>query len=392
MNLSSKNLIFICYEYDGYNSTQTTALVKRPRYLAEYFVAKGYHVTVFFASGDDFVKDEVRGEGKLTLISCKYDFVPIVSPAWLQKIRTAVLTISMGDFSSLWHKKVHALISEYNIEFDNLIAFFTPRGPLYTAYKLRQNKDFNLIFDFQDPLDEGFENSPAKQLLFKFYKRIFSKANHITCVSKYWTQHLNDFFPGAKYIPHAIEDPNPLPTLQSEDTLKILYYGSINFDIQSLDTFKLYISEIKKHLPKLQVELNFAGNDFTAAELSEKLEGTISVNYLGWLSKEEVVEAIRVSDILFLLPWTDSIRQGVPSKFYEYCKYNRPIVILGEDSGGFEKEFGKQFHQDFMSHKWAKKGFKNKNDILKSAFLPSKEFINRLRVESIGQKFEDLLV
>ncbi len=388
----NKNIIFICYEYDGYNSTQTTALVKRPRYLADYFVAKGYHVTVFFSYKEDFVKEEIRGKGKLTLISCSYEFVPIITPSWLQKIRTAVLTLYMGDFSSLWNKKVYKLIAQHEIEFKNLIAFFTPRGPLYTAYKLKEKQDFNLIYDFQDPLDEGFENSPVKNLLHRFYKKIFSRADYVTCVSKYWTQQLKELYRDAQYIPHAIENANPLPISQNNGILKILYYGSINFEIQSLNTFKSFITSVKKSLPQLQVEFDFAGNDFTYKELKERLKGIIDVNYLGWLSKEEVVMAILDSDILFLLPWTDSIRKGVPSKFYEYCKFNRPIFILGKDSGGFQKEFGSDFHTSYILHKWEETGFKNKEEILKSGFLPNTEFLDKLLVTTVGEKFEKLLI
>jgi hypothetical protein len=387
-----KPILFICYEYSGYNSAQTTALVKRPRYLADYFVGKGHHVTVLFASETEFVKEIPQGPGHLRLISCKYDFVPIISPSWLQKARTAILTATVGDFSSLWHSKINGIIESNNISCENVIAFFTPRGPLYTAYRMKDKRDFRLIFDFQDPLDEGFNNIISKKLLNIFYKKIFKRAEYITCVSKYWTDQLAEFHQEAIYIPHAIEDVHLLSDHTQENRFVILYYGSINFDIQNLNELKDFIAAVKLQLPDLRIQMDFAGNEPTFMELRDRLEADIEVNYLGWVNKEQLEVAIANSDVLCLLPWTEEERKGVPSKFYEYCKYKKPILIVGEDSGGFENEFGKEFHQKYITTPWKDIIFENKVDILNHAFIPDDGFIDKLLVETVGRQFEDLLI
>lgn len=387
-----KRILFICYEYSGYNSAQTTALVKRPRYLAQYFVGKGYHVTVLFSSENEFVKEIPQGDGHLKLISCKYEFVPIISPSWLQKVRTALLTATRGDFSSLWHSKVNEIIESNNISCENVIAFYTPRGPLYTAYRMKDKRDFNLVFDFQDPLDEGFRNILSKKLLFNYYKKIFKRAEFITCVSKYWTDQLAEFHSRTLYIPHAIEEVQLLPDYTQENRFVILYYGSINFEIQSLDKLKTFIATVKNQLPDFEVQLNFAGNKPTYIDLKDRMESVIDVNYLGWIDKDELEKAISKSDVLSLLPWTDEERKGVPSKFYEYCKYKKPILITGEDSGGFENEFGKDFYQKYILTDWSEITLSNKKDILNFAFMPDDDFINNLLVETVGRQFEDLLI
>lgn len=52
----------------------------------------------------------------------------------------------------------------HDLKYNNVITFFTPRGPLYIAHKLMQEKPFKLIFDFQNLFDEGFSNDFSKFL------------------------------------------------------------------------------------------------------------------------------------------------------------------------------------------------------------------------------------
>lgn len=388
----SKSVLLICHEYSGYNSVQTTALVKRPRYLAEYFVQKGYHVTVVFSSETSFVKEIPQGLGHLKLISFKYDFVPLIKPSWVQKFRTVYLAATVGDFSSLWHSKIDEIIESNDICCENVIAFFTPRGPLYSAYRMKGKRNFNLVLDFQDPLDEGFSNVISKKLLNIFYKKIFRKAEFITCVNKHWTNKLSSFHNNTIYIPHAIEKVCHLQNNILDNSFVILYFGSIDFKIQNLNKLKVFIASVKNQLPDLKIQMDFAGNEPTYIELRDRLEAVIKVNYLGWINKGQLESSIAKSDVLCLLPWTDIERKGIPSKFYEYCKYNKPILIVGEDSGGFKNEFGEEFHQKYTMTQWEVNILHNKEDILSFTFMPDDAFFEKLSVGTVGCRFENLLI
>lgn len=386
-----KSILLICYEYEGFHSKQTTALVKRPKYVAEYLASKGYQITVLF-SYNKTVQDYrlIADRKNLRLEGIPYRFKPVLKNRLLQKIRTAYFALIKGDFSSSWSEMAIDHLKKEKIKFDSIICFFTPRGPLYLGYLLAKTYKVPLFFDFQDPMYEGFPSSWGKVSLNYFYKRIAIQRPVVSCVSKEWGKELEKFFEKVNHIPHAIENRIRAEDRTDPDKLIIFYYGSIDFNFQNIDALLVFLSWANIHVPNSDIEFKFAGSKETYKELESRLSVLIPVTYLGWLDKESLYEEVSSSDILCLLSWEVNERKGIPSKFYEYCRFNKPILILGKDAGGFEQEFGEEFVDNFINLKWSS-SIKKKEDLVNRLFRPNEEFLENYSVENIGNQFERLI-
>jgi hypothetical protein len=388
--MSQKSVLLISYEYEGYHSKQTTALVKRPRYVAEYLASVGYQVTVLFSSPTDVSLKRDLGKGSLRLEGVNFRYKPVLKNRILQKLRTAYYAYFKGDFSSASASKAKSRLVNKRINYDSIICFFTPRGPLYLGYLLAKSNSIPLIFDFQDPIYEGYQSEAARKLLDSFYKRISTRTSNVSCVSKEWATELRQFFDNVYHIPHAIENRVPISDQTDPDKLVIFYYGSIDFNFQNIGALLLFLSWANTCLPTLKIEFKFAGNEETYLELENRLSVLVPVKYLGWLGKDELMKEIATSDILCLLSWEVIERKGIPSKFYEYCRFDKPILILGEDAGGFRQEFGVEFEKKYIDLKWSK-SIKKKEDIVSRLFKPSPEFLEDYTVKKIGHQLESLI-
>lgn len=388
--MDQKSILMISYEYEGFHSKQTTALVKRPRYIAEYFASIGYHVTVIFSANLNVSEEKEIGRGILRLEGIQYKFKPVLENRFLQKFRTIYYAYYKGDFSSAWAKKAQNRLEEKKIKYHSIISFYTPRGPLYLGYLLAKQKPIPLVFDFQDPIYEGYQSEAGRKPLNHFYRKISKINPQITCVSQEWAEELRQFFNKVSHIPHAIENRISLEDQTDKHKLVIFYYGSIDFNFQNVGALLVFLSWAITHVPKLEIEFKFAGNEDTYLELEGRLSVLVPVKYLGWLDKEQLMKEISTTDILCLLSWEVSERKGIPSKFYEYCRFDKPILILGEDAGGFEREFGKEFAKKYIDLKWSKE-IKGKEDIISRLFNPTPSFLEDYKVQSVGNQFETIL-
>lgn len=389
--MTKNAVLLICYEYEGFNSKQTSALVKRPRYVAEYLASTGLQVTVLFSSSQDISERREIGEGSLQLEGVKFNFVPVLKNRILQKFRTVYYAYLKGDFSSAWAKKAKDRLVDKKITFDSIISFYTPRGPLYLGYLLSKTRSVPLIFDFQDPIYEGYQSQNGRKPLNFFYRRISKNNPLVTCVSKEWASELKAFFKTVQHLPHAIENRVNLPDTTIPEKLVIFYYGSIDFNFQNIGALLVFLSWANTHVPTLKIEFKFAGNEDTFLELENRLSILIPVNYLGWLDKKALSEEISSADILCLLSWEVSERKGIPSKFYEYCRFDKPILILGEDAGGFKQEFGEEFAKNYIDLKWSKT-INKKADITSKLFRPTPDFLENYSVKSIGEQFKSFIL
>ncbi|WP_297338026.1 hypothetical protein [Algoriphagus sp.] len=386
-----KSILLICYEYEGFHSKQTTALVKRPKYVAEYLASKGYQITVLFSYKRTIQEHRLLADGaKLKLEGIPYRFKPVLKNRWIQKIRTAYFAFTKGDFSSSWSEMAMDRLKNEKVKFDAVLCFFTPRGPLYLGYLVSKRYKVPLFFDFQDPMYEGFYSSLGRVPLNYFYKRIAKQKPVVSCVSKEWGRELEEFFGQVNHIPHAIENKIKAEDKTDPNKLVIFYYGSIDFNFQNIDALLVFLSWATIHVPNTDIEFKFAGSKETYHELESRLSVLIPVIYLGWLDKESLFEEVSSSDILCLLSWEVNERKGIPSKFYEYCRFDKPILILGKDAGGFEQEFGEPFVHNYIDLKWSS-AFKEKKDLVNRLFRPNEKFLEEYSVERIGEQFERLV-
>lgn len=347
-------ILFLCWEYEGYNSPQTAALVRRPRYFAESLFQDGFSVTVIFTcTGKVDTTCENEAGGKLRLVSIPAVKQEIASSKLLNKLRTTMQLAKYGDFSGKWHAAVVKKIQALHLRFDVVVSFFTPRGPLYSAYCLKARYQFKSIFDLQDPYHEGLTSGLSKILLKKCFRRIMRSADVVFCVNKEWSRELEvDFGIRANYLPHVIEDPVPADesaNIREKRSIVFFYSGSLEEDLQDPGLFLRCLDKLEKSGLYDSVEFRYAGNQSKHNYFSTSLPPGIKYTYLGWLSKDSLYEEINNADLLCVFPITSrTYKTCIPSKFYEFCRFPRPIMIIGDDTGAFRDEMGDSFDRQFV--------------------------------------------
>lgn len=352
-------ILFLCWEYEGYNAPQTAALVRRPRYFAEALFNDGFHVTILFSCPQQVDSEIVNAAGgRLRLVSVPGVKQVISSNRLVNKLRTTYQLARYGDFSGEWHAQVAEKIESLQLRFDVVVSFFTPRGPLYSAYRLKEKYTFKSIFDLQDPYHEGLTGRLSRMVLKRFFRRIMRSADAVFCVNKEWSRELEaDFGIKATYLPHVIE---PMVELKSPDVIPVhdkivfFYSGSLEEDLQDPGLFFHCLERLQASCLYREVEFRYAGNESKHRFFSTHLPRGIRYTFLGWLSKEDLYRAISAADILCVFPITSrTYKTCIPSKFYEFCRFPKPIMIIGNDTGAFADEMGEAFDRQFV---WRSEG------------------------------------
>ncbi len=136
-----------------------------------------------------------------------------------------------------------------------------------------------------------------------------------------------------KSIAHSISGNNV-----NSNIFNIFYGGSIIPGVQSLALLKRVILSASTN----NIKVFLAGNSATHAYFQKEL-GNDLVNYLGWLSSEEMNQIISNSNCTLVIACSKE-RVCIPSKFYELCAYEKPIWVIGEDAGAFSSLFNEWGH------------------------------------------------
>jgi hypothetical protein len=257
------------------------------------------------------------------------------------KMLTLFRLISKGDFTSNWH---HSVVSELellrSLKVVCLISFFTPRGPVYSGRFICKQLTIPWIVDFQDPYYEGYSNWLSRYFIRVWTMHFIKRATHVTCVDPRWSIEIsNQLKKDCLTLRHAVPDLGQIYFAKKckSKPHKLFYSGSIDFTLQSIDIFCDVVSEVSK---EYDLEFGYAGNKDIHEKFKDKFKDNhVKYVYCGWLTKEDLYEQIDKSDIVVVFPWISPSRIGVPSKLYEYCSFDTPILIAGNDSGGISDLF-----------------------------------------------------
>ena len=344
---SKKRLLIFAWEYNGYHSKQGTALARRITQVAESFNANGWDVTVIHRDMREecgaqpfVVKTEQNGirriPVKLTGILEDYQQNPI-----LRKIETLKYVALHGDRTYKWAKDV---VNNYpQMGFtrpDLIIAFYTPRAPLFLGNYFSAKLGVQWIADIQDPVLAGISGF-AKPWCRRWMSKTLSTAKAIEHISPEWAATDADLL-GLKFhtIRHAIPDTKPVPNpdfatrfrKEYEGYFTIFYGGSLTLRIQSLELLKKMVAY--GHANNIRIKILLAANDNVYQAFAGEL-GEDAVKHLGWLSPDEMNQYLLNIHCSLVVPWSAE-RVGIPSKFYELCNFGKPVWILGYDLGAFK--------------------------------------------------------
>ena len=349
----TKRLLIFAWEYNGYHSVQGAALARRIRQVAESFRAQGWDVTAIHrdqlheSKGQPFT-DHIESNGIRRIAVAG---APITIPsqnAIARKISTFMFVAFYGDRSYKWAKEV---IRNYDVlaieKPDLIISFYTPKGPIYLGNYFSKKLNVPWIADIQDPILAGISGS-LKSYARKWASRFLKPAKAIVHISPEWAK-ADEKEIGLKIqvIRHAVPDAAVQPVhgngalMLSEytDCFKIFYGGSITPRIQSVELLKKVIKSVGNQQKKIMILVAGHQNSYNYLKLEL---GDEMVRYLGWLSFDGMADCIFSCDCTLVVPWSKE-RVGIPSKFFEFCSFPKPVWIIGDDLGAFDslmEEYG----------------------------------------------------
>ena len=346
--MAQKQLLIFSWEYLGYHSVQGTALAKRPRQVAESFTKNGWQVVLIHRDG--------RGECGEKPFTIHYEQSGVIRipvkmtrsyddkdrNALVRKLSTLFYVAFRGDRSYRWAVDVirnfDNINKEVTIKPDEIIAFYTPRGPLHLGNYFSKKLGVPWIADIQDPIAGGISNSSLAAAT-RWMHNTLKSAKAIVHISPEWAaidaaQVQLKFDTIRHAIPHAIASPSTYTDVLKDykDCFNVFYGGSMSAAIQSLDLLK----KVADHAATIgiKVVVHLAGNDNAYRIFKEGL-GEQYIHHLGWINAELMNNYIFSCDCTAVIPWS-KVRVGIPSKFYELCSYPKPIWVIGYDLGAFD--------------------------------------------------------
>jgi hypothetical protein len=205
-------------------------------------------------------------------------------------------------------------------------------------------KSYNLpwIADLRDLWSQNhdYHFNPLRRMLDRQLEvNTLSSADSLVTVTKPWAERLGQIHGNKRIyaIPNGF-DPNCLnPGRPLTSDFSITYTGFIykgkqdpNMLLQALDDLIR-----NKEIDPNDVQVDFCG--YVADWLAEKIEehhlGEV-VNMRRSLSREDVIEKQRESQLLLSLSWNDAQEIGhCPGKLFEYLAAMRPILSIGKAEG-----------------------------------------------------------
>lgn len=331
-----KKVLFIAYHHPKNKSSQSAALVRRIGQYHQFFEKKNWEID-YIITQNEKQADVDFGQSRVLQVKLKEYF----SNKLFNKIFTFFVLLVFGDFVGysffMKRKEISNFLRE---DYDLMISFFTPRGTIWLGNRIKNKMNMPWWVDVQDSLDEGLFKHNLK-LGISWIKNKLKSADQIIHVSPEW-KILDEARIKKKIIVqrHCIPDPPDKTHLsasiynnEAKNKIKLFYGGNIHF--QSMNPELL-----KPVFDRSNYCFYYAGYPTVYQELLNK---GLSFIYLGMLDEERLINAYQNSDIIIIFAWNNSERQVIPSKFYEACAFDKPILIVGKDSGSFNglfKEWG----------------------------------------------------
>ncbi|OIM99625.1 glycosyltransferase WbuB [Idiomarina sp. MD25a] len=232
---------------------------------------------------------------------------------------------------------------------EQYVAVFATSSRLLTAFlgaRIARKKGVPLYLDirdiFVDTLNEVL-SGPLKLATFPALRVIenytFKAANRINLVSGGFADYFSSRYPHTAYrwftngIDREFIDAAPLSERPlTSKPLHILYAGNIG-EGQGLHKI---IPEFSKRVSE-KARISIIGAGGRAEQLREDCEGLSNVQLLPPVSRDELIDAYKSADVLFLhLNDYEAFKKVLPSKIFEYAALGKPILA---GVGGFAKDF-----------------------------------------------------
>ncbi len=266
--------------------------------------------------------------------------------AWKSKVIKLIKDIYLfPDVNRGWFKYAYNAASRIldSESVDAIISTSPPVTSHLIARKLKQKYNPKWIADFRDPWTKKYiynKNSLIKFLDRQLEIKTISYADALVSVTRPYVDKIKPLHKDKKifcisngYNEEEIQKPPP-PLM---DKFVITYAGSLYSGRRDPSILFLAVDQLikEKKINSDVVKIRFYGHkeDWLSNEITQyNLNGIVELK--GFLSKEEILERERESQLLLLIRWDSKIEIGdCPAKIYEYFNARRPIIAIGGYGG-----------------------------------------------------------
>lgn len=327
-----RKVLFIAYHHNKNKSSQSTALLRRISQYQSFFTTRNWEIDYIITENKELPDVDFDNGRVLQVKHQNY-----IQNKIINKIFMFFVILFFGDIIGysffLKRKEIDLFLRD---DYDLIISFFTPRGTIWLGNRIKKKIKKPWWVDVQDSLDEGLSNKNFR-LGMNWLRQKLKFADHIIHVSPEW-KNLDENRIGKEILVqrHCVPDlPEKNHLLDafflndSKNKTRLFYGGNIHFQAMSPELLRSSINNIT-------YKFYYAGSETV-------YEGLVNLGLeftkFGRLDEERLISAYQNTDIIIIFAWNSTERQVIPSKFYEACAFNKPIIIVGKDSGAFERLF-----------------------------------------------------
>ena len=253
-----------------------------------------------------------------------------------RKCKGTIYDISFG-WSKTMTSAVETTCKKYNIQW--ILATGAPWNMLYDlANVVVSNSNLKLLVDFRDPWinarNYGMADLSNQRLAWEEHKqlKVLNEASVVVSPYPHLTAALRAFAPASKasfqVLTHFYDKtdlPIPQPNDHS-DEIRIIYGGEMYVECEpQLQWLNKMLMQLRAEHPEIYQRLRI--DFYSPANKSELFHDHPGVRFHAPIGKKIFLEFQQADGLLLLL--TESKRDDLTTKFFEYLPFQKPLLAMG---------------------------------------------------------------
>jgi hypothetical protein len=374
--VKGKSVLIVCYSYPPYPGVGGRRWAKFSRLLAE----RGYDVYVVCSENPHSKKSEWLSDARnihVTTLPLKYPKALILYPGGLSgriRYRLSLLYVKLFtkrnyyDRTVFWKKQlsktVRTFINEKNIS--NIIVSGAPFSLFSHVGMLRREfPHLNLIADLRDPwtnneMAYAFNTLSPRRLAYEKQceQTVFNDFDWVTTVNDQMTSYFKKLYPSSKEKFLTVENGfDPAEILQKEDVslrmsdekTNLVFTGSFyEKALYLFDNLLAALNKAEKQADLGKFHFYFFGPNVSILRQRVEKAGLSALFSFGNYHEIESVNWLISRADLCMLFLTDDINYSFSTKFCEYIKFRKKILVFSKAglTGKFVTEHKIGLHVD----------------------------------------------
>lgn len=239
------------------------------------------------------------------------------------------------SLKSNWYKKSKEWIDNNTNKYDLVISSYKPIASIFLGNRVKRKYKIPHIVDLRDLI--SIQGQKRKFFLFHFLDKCIDKfimrnVDAILVTSPISQKKTEDFYNKKVYtifngISNTFCISKTVYSLKNIKRINILYMGTLGPNRNPHTILKI-LNEFCQINQDIQITIKFASQsnpfDFIKLEEMKYLE----VNWLGYLSPEELTIEKDLSDVFLVLEdLEDKGSENVPAKTFEYIQCEKPLLL-----------------------------------------------------------------